>query len=642
MLGVSPRAMRRAIVSRLIGPAAGATGGRRLAESGLPGPTTAEDEAIRLEAVQRLRIVDTASEPAFDRLVAIVADLFGAESVGIHLLDDERQWVKAFHGEQFGCARGNSICQFTIAQRSVLNISDARADPRLRELASVAQAGGIRFYAGAPLFTRDGSAVGTLCLLDSEPRPPLDEQHQRWLVTFAQLVIETMELRVDYHHSQQRLQHAAEVDPITGLLNRATLLRNTVQLLQETRPPVGLVALNIRLDRMTVISRARGDAGRVAVLREATKRLQELVSGAGEGLSRGKDDNFVITAVRRERGDSTLAAWAEERAARVRERLAQPFIVDGESVRLTATVGAAGFDDEVAPYYAVDAADAAALAGQEAGGNCVNWFTSQVVTAFQDLLSLENALREAVDQGAFALVYQPIVDITRGERVIGAEALVRWPRGDQPMIGPDRFIPLAEEIGLIEGIGLWVFDRACADLADWRSRGWDMWVSVNVSPVQLRNTALPDELARRAHAAGVDPHAIKLEITESALASDFAEVQSMLHRLHEAGFKLALDDFGTGHSSLARVIRLPFDTLKVDRGFVADCPDGAGAAVAASLADLAGTLRMEAIAEGVDNDAHVTFLRDHNYTLAQGYRYARPTPARAIEALLPARASPTS
>lgn len=207
---------------------------------------------------------------------------------------------------------------------------------------------------------------------------------------------------------------------------------------------------------------------------------------------------------------------------------------------------------------------------------------------------------------------------------------MRWPRGDKHAVGPDRFIPIAEETGLIHKLGLWVFEAACSDLAAWLRQGHDLWISVNLSPLQLDDPQLTEQLKRRTQAAGVDPSRIKLEITESALSTHINEIDYALQRLREAGFQLALDDFGTGHSSLARLIRMPFSTLKVDRGFVNDCPDGPGAAVVTSVSALAHDLHIDLVAEGVEHDGHERFLREHGYTLAQGYYYARPMSAEAL------------
>lgn len=584
----------------------------------------------RVEALRRLRILDTDYEPPFDRIVAMVARHFGVPSVGIHLLDGERQWAKAFEGQRFNCAREESVCQFTLDHDDLLVITDLSEDARTRNLAIVTGPPYVRFYAGMPLYTREGHAVGTLCLIDTEPRPPLDDEQVHWLRQYAQLVIETMELRVEYHRSQQELQTATEFDAVTGLRNRATLIREGQHMLDAVAGHAGVAAIKIRLDRMDLVTGATGQKGAHVVLRACAERLGDLV-GPEDRLARGDGDTFVLLRIGALReSDSELEAWLDDRARRIRERLAQPINIAGEPINITASLGLAAFTDRSPVYHVVDAAAAAALGSRDAGGNCAHRFTPAAFDEFRERVNIEFELRKAVAERELVLNYQPVVDMAAGGAIVGAEALVRWARDDGQPVGPDRFIPVAEEIGLIYELGLWVFEAACHDLAAWRQRGWAIWVSVNLSPLQLTDPALTEKLVQRAQAAGVDCAQIKLEITESALSTHADEVAHTLEALSAAGFLLALDDFGTGYSSLARLIHMPFDTLKVDRAFVNDCPDGPGSAVVTSVAALADDLGMKLVAEGVEHEGHERFLLAHNYQYGQGYLYARPMSASAL------------
>jgi EAL domain-containing protein (putative c-di-GMP-specific phosphodiesterase class I)/GGDEF domain-containing protein len=588
----------------------------------------------RVDALRRLQILDTEYEPPFDRIVAMVARLFGVPNVGIHLLDDERQWAKAFEGQRFNCAREDSVCQFTLDHDDLLVITDLREDSRTCRLDIVTGPPYVRFYAGIPLYTRENHAVGTLCVIDTEPRPPLDDEEVYWLRQYADLVIETMELRVEYHRSQQELKTVTEFDAVTGLRNRATLIREGQHMLDAVAGHAGVAAIKIRLDRMDLVTGATGQKGAHAVLRTCAERLGDLV-GPEDRLARGDGDTFLLLRIGALRESANeLEAWLDDRAERIRERLAQPIEIAGERLNVTASLGLAAFTDRSPVYHVIDAAAAASLGSRDAGGDCAHRFTPAAFDNFRERVSIEVELREAVAERELVLNYQPIVDMTAGGSIVGAEALVRWPRGDRQPVGPDRFVPVAEEIGLIHELGLWVFEAACHDLAAWRQRDWRLWVSINLSPLQLTDPALSEKLVERAQAAGVDCSQIKLEITESALSTHADEVAQTLEALSEAGFLLALDDFGTGYSSLARLIHMPFDTLKVDRAFVDDCPDGPGAAVVTSVATLASELGMQLVAEGVEHEGHQRFLLDHNYQYAQGYFYARPMPANALTAHL--------
>ncbi|WP_070988303.1 putative bifunctional diguanylate cyclase/phosphodiesterase [Halofilum ochraceum] len=589
-----------------------------------------QDADPRLDALHRLQILDTDYEPPFDRIVRMVADFFDMPSVGIHLLDNDRQWVKAFEGQRFTCPREDSVCQFTLAHDDLLVIPDLRTDARTRHLGIVTGPPHVRFYAGMPLRTREGHAVGTLCLIASEPRARLDADEERWLREYAELVIETMELRVDYHRSQQELRTAIEFDAVTGLRNRASIIREAQALIDTTPAPAGVAAVKVRLDRMELVLGATGQSGIGTVLRTASERLARIL-GPDDMLARGDGDTFIIVRVRHmQHDDPQLEHWLEATAEQALTVLAEPMAIDGDRINITASIGLAAFADGVPAHYAIDAASAASLASADNGGNRAQHFAPDAFGEFRERVGVEADLREAVTRGAFTVSWQPIVEMAANARVIGAEALVRWPRGDKHAVGPDRFIPIAEETGLIHKLGLWVFEAACSDLAAWRRQGHDLWISVNLSPLQLDDPQLTEQLKQRTQAAGVDPSRIKLEITESALSTHINEVDYALQRLREAGFQLALDDFGTGHSSLARLIRMPFNTLKVDRGFVNDCPDGPGAAVVTSVSALAHDLGIELVAEGVEHDGHERFLREHGYTLAQGYYYARPMSAEAL------------
>jgi EAL domain-containing protein (putative c-di-GMP-specific phosphodiesterase class I) len=282
----------------------------------------------------------------------------------------------------------------------------------------------------------------------------------------------------------------------------------------------------------------------------------------------------------------------------------------------------------------------AALRASKPRAARIAWPDHQAVVAERQKLSLEGRLRRAVAQREFTVFYQPIMALQDGYRVVGAEALLRWPQpeGETP-IGPDVFIPLAEELGLMDRLGLQVFEDSCYQLRLWQEAagGRDFWVSVNLAPTQLKDPHLASRFVAIARQAGVDPSHIKLEVTESAFEEGFDVSGQVIDELAAAGFPLALDDFGTGHSSLSRLINMPFNLLKIDRSFVNQTPDGPGAAVVTSLRHLAGCLHLDSLGEGVESEAHEQFLRDLGYEYAQGYRYSKPLPAAEFDAWRAAR-----
>jgi EAL domain-containing protein (putative c-di-GMP-specific phosphodiesterase class I) len=252
-------------------------------------------------------------------------------------------------------------------------------------------------------------------------------------------------------------------------------------------------------------------------------------------------------------------------------------------------------------------------------------------------LELESSLRKAVDSGQFHLHYQPIVSLESG-RVEGMEALVRWPHPVYGMIAPGEFIPIAEETGLIVPMGEWVFGEACRQFATWSNTlGADIIpsVSVNLSRVQLSLPSLPERLRTIAMEAGVDPAAIHLEVTESAIMSDPKQAIETLHRIKSMGFKVDMDDFGTGYSSLANLHQFPIDVLKIDRSFVSNMTRGPEcAALVKTINALAQTLGITVIAEGVETSEQRSMLQALSCEHAQGYLYSRPLPAHDVPGYL--------
>jgi len=598
--------------------------------------TTTQDEKSRVGALRRLRAWDEDSQGPQERLVDLAASLFGVPHVAIHLIDEEHQWAAAFHGRDFTCDRDQSFCQYTIDQDKVLVVPDARADPRFRDLSLVHEDQPILFYAGAPLITRDGYRVGSFCLIDHEPHSDFSDEQTKQLQQFARVVVEIMELRRDQYRTHEALERATELDPITGLRNRFSLLRALRHHHEQSDGDAAVGILILRLDRMERIHGGFGEDCRNEVLRETGRRLAALITDE-ELLSRGDGDTFIIgwchsTSHPGEPFDC-ISAWGEARSRQVHEAIAAPYQLANEQAQLTVSIGlarsGAGGGD---PFEALEATHTAAGSAQLAGGDCTMWFADTLSDSLRQQVSIETRLREAVAAEAFALVYQPIVDIDQSGRVVGAEALLRWPGQDMPVASPGFFVPLAEEIGLMHRLTRWVFQRACRDQRRLERAGLAVWLSINLSPVELTEAGLADELAGIAHQEGVDPRNIKLEITEGALTQDFDEVTRRLEALKARGFLLSLDDFGTGFSSLTRVVRLPFDSIKIDRGFVSDSPGGPGGAVVSAVADLSANLGMTPIAEGVESALHEQSLRDESIALAQGFRYSPGVAIDAFEA----------
>ncbi|XGA79779.1 sensor domain-containing phosphodiesterase [Halomonas sp. CH40] len=596
------------------------------------------NDPARLEALYRLNIIDTRSEKVFDTITHLTASLFGVQLATIHLVDDHRQWVKASSNGTRApdTPVGKTFCERTVAQKAMVLIPDLQQDPDFRSSHFVTGPSGLRFYAGMPLITKDNQVIGTLCLLDSranlfESFSDRDISLYRYL---ADIVIRTMELRESHISAQRRFIQASEEDGITGLVNNRGVLAHLNEKFNHHGGSESIAGMiEIRLQGLERIRHAYGTVFTNQLLQQAARRIQMAIQPE-DLLARSTDISFLVSRVSvastEKRARNLITTWAEEQAQKLLEAFQPPFVNDGENFYLLAHLGLAySLSSDTSGYSVLERAESAAVQAQkDSSVSSMCWSDPELREEYKHAVAIESRLRKAIEDQQLAVVFQPIVDLHANNKIVGAEALVRWPQSGEPASGPDIFVPLAEELGLIGQMGSWVFENACQTLNYWNDVcGQDLWMSLNVSPRQLQDPTLVSQLETITLKAGLTPAQIKLEITESGLIEQFDQVAHLLNELSSCGFKLALDDFGTGHSSLSRLIHLPFNILKVDRAFVSDSPDGPGAAVVASLSSLATSLNLETVGEGIETGAQERFLQQHDYRYAQGYRYAKPLTA---------------
>lgn len=426
-------------------------------------------------------------------------------------------------------------------------------------------------------------------------------------------------------------------DPITGALNHRGMLlrlqRHIDSAAAADNSVTGLVSLKFR--RLDRVDQAFGVETVNHHLNDIGKRLGNRLE-ATESLARSHEHTFAIIVP--VEGDAVsdpdrhLMTRARSLIAAVTDKT---FDVFDECLQVEVSAGIAR-----APNDSHHARELALLAEELAQGasnvdaDPIRWADHSIKETQRQEIKLEGSLQRAVAEKQLVLFYQPIMDLDSGE-VVGAEALLRWPQPEgQPYIGPDQFIPLAEELGLMGELGTQIFEDACLQLRRWQERAGNdrFWVSVNVAPTQLYDPGLTDRFVAITQTLGVEPVCVKLEITEGALEQDLDKVSHVIDELAAAGFPLALDDFGTGYSSLGRLLDMPFKLIKVDKMFVWQSPDGRGAGVVASLSHLSRHLKIDALGEGVETVAQESFLRDCNYRYAQGFYYARPMPADTFAA----------
>ena len=440
---------------------------------------------------------------------------------------------------------------------------------------------------------------------------------------------------------QAQLEHLAHHDPLTGLANRALLgLRLDHALRVARRQGLLLGLFFIDLDHFKRINDSLGHSLGDELLKTVAVRLQAAIRDE-DTLARLGGDEFVILA-------EHLQAWEEATllAQRLIHALAPPLRLGSHEVYLSASIGISLYprDGETVETL-LQNADAAMFRAKEEGRNHYAFYSADMTRAALERILLETKLRQALSNRELRVHYQPQVDLRTG-RPIGFEALVRWPNPEEGMIAPARFIPLAEETGLIHELGAWVLREACRQGRAWQDQGLDFGrIAVNVSSLQLQRGHLIAEVNEALAASGLAAQCLELEITETELMRQDEKILKVLNSLRDRGVMISIDDFGTGYSSLARLKRLPADKLKIDKSFVRRLPENENdATIASSIIALGKRMGFAVLAEGVETAAQRDFLLAEGCMQAQGYWFGRPQPPTALaSSLLPTTASiPTS
>ena len=447
-------------------------------------------------------------------------------------------------------------------------------------------------------------------------------------VSFA---LENFDRADEKTRADARIEYLASHDSLTGLPNRETfngLLHYAIE--AARRHQRRFAVLFIDLDRFKVINDSLGHEAGDMLLVEIAGRLRETLRSSDVVARLGGDEFVVILEEAAESHD------VERIARNLLSVLSEPLQLSGHECHTTASIGIAMYPSDGADVQTLTKnADMAMYLAKEDGKNGFRFFTKEIKTQSIERLTLESALRRALDRDQFALHYQPKVDMATGQ-ITGVEALLRWTHPELGVLPPAQFIPLAEETGLIVPIGRWVLKEACAQNMAWQHGGLrPVSMAVNLSPRQFLDEDLLLDIDEALAASGMSPVLLQLEVTESMVMRNVSRAVKVLDAIQTRGIRLAIDDFGTGYSSMSLMKQFPIDTIKIDRSFVRDLPDDSeDKAIAQAIISMGKALGMTVVAEGVETAEQETFLRDHACDEMQGFLFSRPVPPQQLAELL--------
>jgi diguanylate cyclase (GGDEF)-like protein/PAS domain S-box-containing protein len=581
--------------------------GRLLAIEGL-----IQDVTARVQALHALRAAERRYHGLFENAIE-----------GIFRTTPEGQYLDANPAlaRIYGFASAAELIGGLRDIRAQLYVDPARREEFMRLMRLQGSVAGFE----SQVYRRDGSVIW----VSENARAVFGEDGE---VSHYEGTVEDITERKQY---EARIEQQANYDELTGLANRSLLKQRLEQGILATAGAGGrLAVLFVDLDRFKYINDSLGHQVGDDLLVAMAARLRACVTER-DTVARLGGDEFVVVVSGQYEFEEVRAT-----AGRILAALAAPWSNALGEFHVTSSVGIAVFPDNGRDAETLlKNADAAMYRAKECGRNTLQFFTPELNAQIAERLDLERRLRRAVEDRDFVVHYQPRVDLATG-RVTGAEALVRWQPPGEAMIAPSRFIPLAEETGLIVPLGRLVLEEACAQARRWRDRGLGpLVVSVNVSPRQLRQSDFVEMVAGVLAAAGVGAGEIEFEITEGMVMLDLPRVVEILDALQRLGVEIAIDDFGTGYSSLAYLKRFPVQRLKVDRSFVQDVThDADDASIVRTIVALGHSLGLRVVAEGVETAAQLAFLRALGCDEMQGYLSGRPGPPAALEAMLAAEA----
>jgi diguanylate cyclase (GGDEF)-like protein/PAS domain S-box-containing protein len=536
-----------------------------------------------------------------------------------------QDYINAIDGVRIGPDVGS--CGTAAYRQETVIVSDIPHDPLWRNYRELAKRFGLVSCWSTPIFSHDGAVLGTFAMYSGSVREPSAEESK--LVNVSTRIAG---IAIARKQAEDRIWFLANHDALTGLPNR-TLLKDRLSqaLLHAKRFNTWVTVIFLDLDNFKTVNDSLGHNAGDELLKTVAKRMTTSVRSTDSVVRLGGDE-FVILLPDLPKNPDLISKKLQE----LRATLAETIHLEGHDISVTASVGIANYPDDATDAVMLLAnADAAMYRAKEMGRDNFQFYTPEMNTKVHDKFKLHEELRNAVMQSQFKLVYQPQADLRTG-RIFAVEALIRWNHPTQGLVAPLKFMPLAEETGLIVPIGDWVLHEACRQNMEWQDGGFPhITVCVNVSARQFREKNLVSRVVHALEQTGLDAKYLELEITESIIMQDIEQAVLTMEELAALGVQISIDDFGTGYSSLSALKAFPVARLKIDRSFISNLAhNGRDRAVASAVISLGQKLNLRVIAEGVETIEQVEFLRDENCDEIQGYHLSMPIDPTAIENLL--------
>ncbi|RUO63854.1 EAL domain, c-di-GMP-specific phosphodiesterase class I (or its enzymatically inactive variant) [Pseudidiomarina planktonica] len=574
-----------------------------------------EYEAARLSILRKLDLLDSAPSESFDRITRIASQVFNLPIAAVSLTDQDRQWFRSRVGVDYlEIPRDKSCCSEVVDQSRVLVVNDLLESEHYRD--SMLAESGIRFYAGAPLMTRDGFSLGAMCVFGTEPR----QFNQQELDTLRDLAAMVM--------AQVELQHAVgRVDSGTGLPNYLQFVEDLEDLARD-HPERIYYALStelVDLSQASLLQRVMGPSYLENLSRAGSAKLQQILGEKARVYHIGPGQFAHL--------ETGTEAQVLVRAQRVQEALVHIKVGGIAPFMLRPVLGVVPFEPGTTNASAVlRTAHSASRDAREAELK-VGLYSKQSDASHQRSFGLIADFGESLNaSNQLQLFYQPQIDLRTGQ-CVGAEALIRWQHSTLGNISPAEFIPLVENTPLGRDLTDWVMKAAIAQTALWHQAGLPITVSVNITAANLDEEDFTDRLLGYLQVANLPLSAIGLELTESGLLSNGRAARMQLEALAASGMQISIDDFGTGYSSLAYLQDVPAQVVKIDRSFI----DGVelnrrSQTLVRSMISMAHELGYRVVAEGVETEASLAFLKELGCEQVQGYLLAKPMPVEDFEA----------